>query len=66
VGNTAMLGYDDYEPQTVSYTELYPKDDFGMREVPIVHKDVYGRVSRVVMTKVNEHQYNEWRKENGV
>lgn len=61
--DTSQLPYEWGEPQTVAYTELYPKDDFGMREVPVIKRDVYGRKSRVVMERMNEHQYKEWLKE---
>lgn len=60
--DTSMLPAKEFNGELV-YTELYPEDKFGLREVPIVHKNVYGHKSRIEMKKLNKYEYLVWQRE---
>jgi len=54
----------DVTQSKYTYTDinLYPKDEFGYRSVPVVIKDIYGRKSRTEWKKMNQYEYDKWRK----
>lgn len=58
MGNTLMIPTAESNGTLVS-GEIYPADMFGMRKVPIIRKDIFGRKSGVDIYRVNQQEYEE-------
>ena len=58
MGNTSMIPPVESNGTLVS-EEIYPADMFGMRKIPIVRRDIFGRKSGVDIYRVNQQEYEE-------